>query len=233
MLSTFKHTIYSLQVFDSAEELKSKVRELAVAVKQASHLVVYTGAGISTVHQTLLSGFPYFCLVHDWWWLWFQAASIPDYRGPNGVWTQLQKGRTVWWDTCIEFWLWWSFSTAKILTLVFPNSSSDLSKAEPTLTHMCIRMLHKEKLVCKRLAVGPSFILYTVWHYPIYTGKTCCFTKLWWTSFAQWSAQASSVWATWKHVYRGRKQSVYFFYTVSSAKSLNITSMKKNQITVI
>ncbi|TWW59590.1 NAD-dependent protein deacetylase sirtuin-7 [Takifugu flavidus] len=85
------------EVFDDAEELKSKVRELAVAVKQASHLVVYTGAGIST------------------------AASIPDYRGPNGVWTQLQKGRRV--------------------------CSSDLSKAEPTLTHMCIRMLHKEKLV--------------------------------------------------------------------------------------
>lgn len=59
--------------------------------------MVYTGAGIST------------------------AASIPDYRGPNGVWTQLQKGRTV--------------------------SSSDLSKAEPTLTHMCIRTLYKEMLV--------------------------------------------------------------------------------------
>uniref|UniRef100_A0AAQ5ZPV6 Regulatory protein SIR2 homolog 7 n=1 Tax=Amphiprion ocellaris TaxID=80972 RepID=A0AAQ5ZPV6_AMPOC len=86
------------EVFDDAEELKSKVRQLAVAVKQASHLVIYTGAGIST------------------------AASIPDYRGPNGVWTQLQKGRTV--------------------------SSSDLSKAVPTFTHMCIRMLHKEKLVC-------------------------------------------------------------------------------------
>ncbi|XP_078133472.1 NAD-dependent protein deacetylase sirtuin-7 [Sander vitreus] len=85
------------EVFDDADELKSKVRQLAVAVKQAKHLVVYTGAGIST------------------------AASIPDYRGPNGVWTQLQKGRTV--------------------------SSSDLSKAEPTLTHMCVRMLHKEKLV--------------------------------------------------------------------------------------
>ncbi|KAM6939779.1 NAD-dependent protein deacetylase sirtuin-7 [Xenentodon cancila] len=85
------------EVFDDADELKSKVQQLAVAVTQANHLVVYTGAGIST------------------------AASIPDYRGPNGVWTQLQKGRSV--------------------------SSSDLSKAEPTLTHMCIRMLHKEKLV--------------------------------------------------------------------------------------
>ncbi|XP_056136660.1 NAD-dependent protein deacetylase sirtuin-7 [Lampris incognitus] len=85
------------EVFDDAEELKDKVRQLAEAVKQAQYLVAYTGAGIST------------------------AASIPDYRGPNGVWTQLQKGQTV--------------------------STSDLSEAEPTLTHMCIKSLHKEKLV--------------------------------------------------------------------------------------
>eukprot|EP00074_Homo_sapiens_P110001 XP_024306562.1 NAD-dependent protein deacetylase sirtuin-7 isoform X4 [Homo sapiens] len=49
------------------------------------------------------------------------AASIPDYRGPNGVWTLLQKGRSV--------------------------SAADLSEAEPTLTHMSITRLHEQKLV--------------------------------------------------------------------------------------
>ncbi|XP_048032153.1 NAD-dependent protein deacetylase sirtuin-7 [Megalobrama amblycephala] len=85
------------EVFDEAENLKTKVKQLAEAVQQAKHVVIYTGAGIST------------------------AASIPDYRGPNGVWTQLQKGHSV--------------------------STSDLSRAEPTLTHMCIWMLHKFKMV--------------------------------------------------------------------------------------
>ncbi|XP_060796843.1 NAD-dependent protein deacetylase sirtuin-7 [Neoarius graeffei] len=85
------------EVFDDEEDLRSKVKQLAEAMGQARHVVVYTGAGIST------------------------AASIPDYRGPNGVWTQLQKGHAI--------------------------RHSDLSEAEPTLTHMCIRMLHKVKMV--------------------------------------------------------------------------------------
>uniref|UniRef100_A0A8C5BGP7 NAD-dependent protein deacetylase sirtuin-7 n=1 Tax=Gadus morhua TaxID=8049 RepID=A0A8C5BGP7_GADMO len=85
------------EVCDGVEELRTKVSQLAAAVRCAQHLVVYTGAGIST------------------------AASIPDYRGPNGVWTQLQKGQAV--------------------------SSSDLGRAEPTLTHMCIKALHQQNLV--------------------------------------------------------------------------------------
>ncbi|KAK2869546.1 hypothetical protein Q7C36_001417 [Tachysurus vachellii] len=85
------------ELFDKEEDLRAKVKHLAEALRHARHVAVYTGAGIST------------------------AASIPDYRGPNGVWTQLQKGRAV--------------------------RHSDLSEAEPTLTHMCIQMLHKVKLV--------------------------------------------------------------------------------------
>lgn len=41
------------QVCDDPEELRRKVRELAGAVRSARHLVVYTGAGISTVSEGL------------------------------------------------------------------------------------------------------------------------------------------------------------------------------------
>ncbi|XP_051490609.1 NAD-dependent protein deacetylase sirtuin-7 [Apus apus] len=85
------------EVCDEPEELQRKVTVLAAAVRSARHLVIYTGAGIST------------------------AASIPDYRGPNGIWTLLQKGRSI--------------------------RATDLSEAEPTLTHMSIACLHKHNLV--------------------------------------------------------------------------------------
>ncbi|KAH3872391.1 uncharacterized protein LOC127868756 [Dreissena polymorpha] len=79
---------------DNEEELQRKCDQLADILKKSKKTVIYTGAGIST------------------------AASIPDYRGPQGVWTLLKKGEEI--------------------------SPQDLSDAEPTLTHMCITELHKK-----------------------------------------------------------------------------------------
>ncbi|XP_061175293.1 uncharacterized protein LOC133184300 [Saccostrea echinata] len=81
-----------LEVEDPEDVLQYKCQQLAEAIKASNNVVVYTGAGIST------------------------AASIPDYRGPNGVWTLLQKGQQ--------------------------PEAQDLSDAEPTLTHMSITQLY-------------------------------------------------------------------------------------------
>ena len=68
--------------------LKSKIEILVEKIKKSKHVVFYTGAGIST------------------------SAGLPDYRGPKGVWTELEKGI----DT-------------KGLT------SEDLQSTQPTKTH--------------------------------------------------------------------------------------------------
>lgn len=54
--------------FESKEEVKVKIAKLASWISESKHVVVHTGAGIST------------------------AAGIPDFRGPKGVWTLEAKG---------------------------------------------------------------------------------------------------------------------------------------------
>ncbi|KAG8594256.1 hypothetical protein GDO81_001131 [Engystomops pustulosus] len=66
------------ELFDSPEELNQKVDELADMVRKASNVVIHTGAGIST------------------------SCGIPDFRGPNGVWTLEEKGLNPKFDTTFE-----------------------------------------------------------------------------------------------------------------------------------
>uniref|UniRef100_A0A224XN22 protein acetyllysine N-acetyltransferase n=1 Tax=Panstrongylus lignarius TaxID=156445 RepID=A0A224XN22_9HEMI len=56
------------EIFEPEENVIKKVKELAKWINSASHVVVHTGAGIST------------------------SAGIPDFRGPNGVWTLEKQG---------------------------------------------------------------------------------------------------------------------------------------------
>lgn len=84
-------------ILDDQELLEMKCKELVKSIIAAKSCVFYTGAGIST------------------------SAKIPDYRGPNGLWTLQEKG----------------------LKIELP----DFTKVTPTYSHMALNSLVKHNIV--------------------------------------------------------------------------------------
>ncbi|KAI8009076.1 NAD-dependent protein deacetylase SRT1 [Camellia lanceoleosa] len=64
-------TVGMSEIFDSPHVLHQKIKKLALMIQKSKHLVVFTGAGIST------------------------SCGIPDFRGPKGVWTLQREGKGV------------------------------------------------------------------------------------------------------------------------------------------
>ncbi|XP_010536736.1 PREDICTED: NAD-dependent protein deacetylase SRT1 [Tarenaya hassleriana] len=59
------------EFFDSSHVLQYKIEQLAKMIQKSKHLVVFTGAGIST------------------------SCGIPDFRGPKGIWTLQREGKAL------------------------------------------------------------------------------------------------------------------------------------------
>ncbi|XP_053667492.1 NAD-dependent protein deacetylase Sirt6 [Anopheles marshallii] len=80
------------EIFDAPELVEEKCEQLVKMILASKHTVVHTGAGIST------------------------SAGIPDFRGPNGVWTLEEKGEK-------------------------PTVNISFDDANPTRTHMALKTL--------------------------------------------------------------------------------------------
>ena len=97
-LIIFVYTLLFLKKFDSSEDIKIKSKQLAEMLSTAKHAVFHTGAGIST------------------------ASGIPDFRGPNGVWTKEKRNEKV-------------------------EGGVSFESAQPTFTHTAIKTLVDKGLV--------------------------------------------------------------------------------------
>jgi len=86
------------EISDVESVLLPQVKQVVALLKIAKHVVFYTGAGIST------------------------SASIPDFRGPTGVWTLQEKGE-------------------------YASKTKGISEARPTYSHYAITELVRRHLV--------------------------------------------------------------------------------------
>ncbi|CAH2049497.1 unnamed protein product, partial [Iphiclides podalirius] len=78
--------------FDAIDKLNEKCEVLSHLISESKHVVIHTGAGIST------------------------SAGIPDFRGPNGVWTLEKEGKR-------------------------PSCNISFTEAKPTKSHMILKKL--------------------------------------------------------------------------------------------
>ncbi|XP_077285143.1 sirtuin 6 [Arctopsyche grandis] len=99
-LSPYAHKgiLGAAEKFDSPQTLKEKCETLTQWIKESKYIVIHTGAGIST------------------------SAGIPDFRGPNGVWTLEEKG-------------------------LKPDINISFNDAKPTATHMALRKLIEDDVI--------------------------------------------------------------------------------------
>lgn len=99
------------EIIEKVPQMREKCKQLAQWISESKHFVVFTGAGIST------------------------SAGIPDFRGPNGVWTlekKMKKGKI----------------DAKEIKKE-NKSSVKFQDALPTKTHMALLALERaSKLKC-------------------------------------------------------------------------------------
>ena len=103
-----------MQKYDSVDTLRLKCGLLAEWIESARHVVVHTGAGISTA-----AGIPDFRFVFFCYFSFgdvFFIFCIVYFRGLNGVWTLERKG-------------------------LKPDMSISFDDAVPTKTHMALKKL--------------------------------------------------------------------------------------------
>ena len=120
---------------DSSRSVTLKIKRLVELVKDASQVVIITGAGIST------------------------AAGIRDFRGPNGVWTKEKEARSQSNGASKKRKRQWiSREPAQQ-----PPVVDSFLQARPTLTHRAITKLVLEGVVCFcKLRCFVLFVAYVV-----------------------------------------------------------------------